>query len=211
MRSWILAIIACLCVYGCNAHLPRLVGVNSAENPVMVNDPEISQAFYGRLDGAPHYFNIVSPEPFVLYVNILVPEAMGARIDYVAEITHDNLLFRTLKDGVWNHFYEHFAGDAYIRGPEFEKLVEPGAYKITISNEDNLGYYILAIGKKERFTPSEIMNLYRLLPYIKEEFFQKSPITAYSNLFTFLLVMLALGLAWCLKWLIRRLLRLIKR
>jgi hypothetical protein len=191
----------------CGAHLPRLVNENSCENPVIVNDPEISQAFYGRLDGAPHFFKIVSPEPFVLYANILVPEAMGARIDFVAEILHDDVSLSKLSDGSWSHFYEHFAGDSYIKGPEFERRVDPGAYVIKISNEDNLGYYILALGKKEWFVPSEIINVYRLLPYIKEEFFQKSPITAYCNLFTLLLVLMMLGLLFILRsmicWLLR--------
>lgn len=195
----------------CTAHLPRLVDVANEANPFMVNDPEISQAFYGYLDGAPQYFKIVNPEPFLLYVNILVPEAMGARIDYVADITHDTESVATLKDGEWKHFYERFAGDSYIRGPEFERCVKPGAYVIKVSNEDNLGYYILAIGKKENFTPREIINLYRLLPSIKAEFFQKSWLTAYWNLFTLLLVLLVLLIAWLLKWLISKLARFIKR
>lgn len=174
--------------FSLTAHLPRLVSENSLENPVIVTDPEISQAFYGRLTGKPDYFKIQSSQLFKLYVNILVPEVMGARIDFVADIFRDQTQIMTLKDAEWTHFYEHFAGDNYIRGPEFEQWVDSGAYVIKISNEDNLGAYILAIGKKEWFTPSEILNTYRLLPYIKEEFFHKSPLTAYFNLFTLLLV-----------------------
>lgn len=174
--------------FSLTAHLPRLVSENSLENPIVVTDPEISQAFYGRLTGKPDYFKIQSPQLFKLYVNILVPEVMGARIDFVADIFRDQVQIMTLKDAGWTHFYEHFAGDNYIRGPEFEQWVDSGTYVIKISNEDNLGAYILAIGKKEWFTPSEIINLYHVLPYIKEEFFQKSPLTAYFNLFTLLLV-----------------------
>jgi len=178
------------------AHLPRLVPENSLENPVVVTEAEISQAFYGQLTGMPHYFKIEGSQPFKLYVNILVPETMGARIDFIADILHGQIAIATLKGGEWPHFYERFAGDNYIRGPEFEQWVDPGTYLVKISNEDNLGHYIIAIGYKEWFTPSEIINLYRLLSYIKEEFFQKSPLTAYFNLFTLLLVSMIMMIVW---------------
>ena len=40
-----------------NAHQPKLIyNTPSKENPFIVNDPEISKAFYGKLSGAPHFF-----------------------------------------------------------------------------------------------------------------------------------------------------------
>ena len=201
MKLWVIFVL--IFSGGLAAHLPRRVSENSLENPVVITKPEISQAFYGRLGGAPHFFKIESSEPFLLYANILVPEAMGARIDFVADIMRDQAIVATLKDGEWTHFYEHFAGDNYIRGPEFEQYVDSGTYVIKISNEDDLGYYILAIGKKEWFTPSEIINLYRLLPSIKEEFFQKSPLAAYFNLFTLLLVAMIMIIIWLIILVIR--------
>lgn len=56
------------------AHQPRLeVGQNATyENAIVVETPEISQAFYGKLTGSPNYYKITSDKPFKLYINLLV-------------------------------------------------------------------------------------------------------------------------------------------
>jgi hypothetical protein len=53
-----------------SAHQPRIV----SQDLIEVQNPEISQAFYGELQGQPVLFRIDSSEPFVLYLNLLVPD-----------------------------------------------------------------------------------------------------------------------------------------
>jgi hypothetical protein len=62
-----------------SAHQPRLdTGTAvSIENPIIVDNPEISQAFYGQLKGEPVYYQINSDTSFQLYVNLLVPTSQG--------------------------------------------------------------------------------------------------------------------------------------
>lgn len=180
-------IILCVTLLGC--HQPRLVGNGLSGQPILIENPEVSQAFYGELVGAPHFYRIQSPRDFVLYVNILVPFIESAPTGFEVDIARDTQKFFTFGgDGMeWKKFFEPFAGDSYLRGPEFEKKVAAGDYFITVRNRDNCGQYVLAVGKIESFPLKEIIKTYRVLPDIKQKFFHKSPVMAFINLFTLLL------------------------
>jgi len=64
------------------AHLPRIVKGNYVE----ITNPEVSQAFYGELRGAPAEYRINSNREFRLYVGILVPDIPRVRKDISTEI-----------------------------------------------------------------------------------------------------------------------------
>jgi hypothetical protein len=53
-----------------SAHQPRI----PEGNEITVTDPEVSKAYYTELKGAPHIYTLFSDVPFVLYINILVPD-----------------------------------------------------------------------------------------------------------------------------------------
>ena len=75
----ILIIVLFLSISMVFAHQPRLASDNSTiTNPIVVKNPEISQAFYGQLNGNPAYYKIKSNKQFQLYANILVPDIPGA-------------------------------------------------------------------------------------------------------------------------------------
>ncbi|MEA1963901.1 MAG: hypothetical protein U9O41_02090 [Candidatus Aerophobetes bacterium] len=65
------------------AHQPRIVSGELTQ----IENPEVSQAFYGELQGKPGYFQITSGERFRLYVGILVPDLEGIGKDVSVEIT----------------------------------------------------------------------------------------------------------------------------
>jgi NADH dehydrogenase [ubiquinone] 1 alpha subcomplex assembly factor 1 len=144
-----------------HAHKPVIVkSKSSKDNPVLVKEPEISYAYYGKLVGEPHYYRIVYPKEFILYVNILVPD-FSPKEELIPK--HD-MSFQILTEGEslfmaeggkseWRRFYEKYGRDHYYMGPEFEQKVPPGTYHIKVFNNSNRGKYSLAIGKKESFTP----------------------------------------------------------
>ncbi|MBU2539865.1 hypothetical protein KJ786_01755 [Patescibacteria group bacterium] len=160
-----------------SAHLPRIVNGES----VIIQTPEVSQAFYAELQGKPAEYLINSDASFNLYINLLVPESSNPDGRYSANIFQikdgkEELV--VFVDGVaikWQEYWEDFGRDFYFKGPEFEKQVEAGSYKIVISGNDNQGKYVLAIGKEEKFTPEEILKVYWVLPQLKIYFF-KTPI-----------------------------------
>jgi hypothetical protein len=163
------------------AHQPKFVN-----QEVEINDPEISRAFYGILEGEPHTFTINSQEEFDLYVQILAPDIENTRTDFNVEIIHpDNTI--TLLNGSqteWQTFFEEFARDSYLEGPQLKQQSSPaGQYKITVFNQDNQGKYSLAIGETESFTPKETIDALLQLPKVKKEIFEKPAITAFFNPF----------------------------
>lgn len=180
------------------AHNPRLVG--SSGKTVIVENPEISQAFYGVLQGAQQLFEINSDKDFTLYVNLLVPKLPNINKGLLFEIykvQNNNQQLIAKLDGEtfdWTEFYEPFGGDTYLKGPEFTTQEPKGDYLIRVSHchadepqtpqeEASCAFskYVLAIGEQEKFPPKEILNTILLLPILKKDFFDKSPLAAYFN------------------------------
>ena len=156
----------CILVTLVAAHQPRIV----TEEFTQIQNPEISQAFYGILDGAPEYFEIRSDVPFKLYTGILVPDVEYIDKDVSAKVMTDNQVLFLLNgsDFEWTYFFEEFAGDSYYKGPEKELNVKPGVYNIAVFSPDNQGKYVLVVGKKEEFPLKEWINTFVTLPKLKK-------------------------------------------
>lgn len=161
------------------AHLPRIIYNQSAD--VQVKDAQISQAFYDELGGNPRNYLVNSETDFNLYLNLLVPSysnpngKYSAKVFLVKEGVDEEISFIDGQtDFVWQEFYEPFGRDYYYKGPEFEKKLSAGSYKITVFNYENKGKYVLTIGKEEKFSLMETLNVYWVLPVLKLEFFKTS-------------------------------------
>ena len=191
------------------AHQPRIV---SEGRIVQINNPEISQAFYGELKGKAVDFEIDSGQPFKFYVGLLVPDLPHIKKDISAGVfsteggDKKNLFFLDGENYEWTYFYEEFAGDAYYKGPEVRADLEKGKYIIEVFNGDNLGKYVLAVGEKEEFPINETFNTLKVLPKLKKDFFGKSPFAAFFNkigLFIFLPLIIILVVVIFLVFLVK--------
>jgi hypothetical protein len=157
-----------------SAHIPELVieDRNYTIEPILVNEPEISYAYYGKLKGSPQVYKIESDKPFHLYVSLLVP--------YVGQEETSDVEFHIMKDQEkivmmhdyqnWTKWYEEYGGDWYLQGPEYEEDVEAGIYLIEVHSDTNTEDYTLAIGKVERFGSVEILKTIFILPVMKALF-----------------------------------------
>jgi hypothetical protein len=57
------------------AHQPKLINHSpSKNNPYLVIDPEISKAYYSKLTGEPHYYQVNSDKELLFYTSILSPK-----------------------------------------------------------------------------------------------------------------------------------------
>jgi cbb3-type cytochrome oxidase subunit 3 len=162
------------------AHLPYL---EEGAAEVAVDKPEISKVYYGWLEGVPVIYKINSKKPFKLYLNLMSPQMSDARVDFSADIYRDGVYFDKINgiDFVWLAFYEPFANDYYIRGPEYEKNVPAGEYQIEIYNASNYGDYALAVGETEDLSVVEFFRTLAVLPQVKERFFGRDPWEAYNS------------------------------
>ena len=170
------------------AHQPRIVDDNFVE----IRNPEISQAFYGELNGTSTEYQIISDKEFKLYLGLLVPDIPNVNKDFFTEIYRvkdgDKEVLAVL-DGSkfdWQPFYEEYGGDNYFWGPEFSspeskkgvtlvgRLEPAGEYRVKISSPTNLGKYVLVVGYLEEFPPNEIFNALISIPWLKVNFFQNS-------------------------------------
>lgn len=157
------------------AHQPRITEARFTDVP----NPEISKAYYGELVGAPDVYVIKTETAFDLYVNGLVPDIVGQKKDVSVVILKDGVELKKL-DGInfeWKKFYEPFGADTYWMGPEYRTRAEAGTYEIIVSSPKNYGKYSLAIGEIEAFDIKESVNALALIPEIKKNFFNESPIS----------------------------------
>lgn len=185
------------------AHQPRMVD----EQFTVIEDPEISKAFYGELTGTPHVYMFSSDRPFRLFVSLLVPDEKEAEFDFSAAITRTNGGHEEIVavshglDSEWSYFYEPFAKDGYwnmdVFGEDHSGIyMSPGVYEIRVFSPDNEGKYVLATGDVEYFPFKEMLNTWIVLPRVKQ-YMGKNPLTAYTNMVggPFLVFLLLLGYA----------------
>ena len=174
------------------AHQPRIVEDEITE----VKNPEISQAFYGELDGRPELYRITMDREFELYLGILVPDIENIDKDVGFTVYKDGEILWNF-DGLeheWIYFWEEFAGDGYFDGPELRSnekpeypkgiMVDGGTYEIKVYSPDNIGKYVLAVGTIESFPLDETINAIKTIPKLKSDFFGKPAISAFATKFS---------------------------
>lgn len=168
------------------AHNPRLVYNLDAlpEKPIVINNPDISQAYYGRLKGWEEYYQFAIASNQDFYFETLVPDVKDITKNVSADLIEieSGKIIATLdaKKSEWLPYFEEYAGDHYFAGPTSTINLDPGAYQIKVYNDNNEGKYVLVIGKTESFPPKEILNTIVNLPALKT-FFNESPLNAYFN------------------------------
>ena len=157
------------------AHQPRLVEMEK----INVTEPEISKAYYGNLSGKPHIYTISTSSPIDLYVNVLVPFIEGPEKNVIVKIFKGEQLMGILspKKGDWKEFFEPFGHSMYWKGPEFKVRADAGKYKIHVQSTERSIRYVLATGEIEAFDGPESLNAILLIPKLKKDFFEESPLS----------------------------------
>jgi hypothetical protein len=195
------------------AHQPRI----PTSNETIITDPEISKAYYAKLESEPHVYTISSDKAFDLYANILVPDIKDQKKDVnLALIKKNNQnsesdeLLTVFDEGNnnWEKFFEPFGYDSYWKGAEYRKNVPTGNYEIRIWSSNNDSKYVLAVGEKESFPLKETLRTVKLVPQIKKDFFNESPINFILSPigwgFTLVMFILAFIIGFLYRFLIRK-------
>lgn len=176
------------------AHQPVLVMDQTGyiNGSFVINNPEISRAFYGELNGKPDFYIIDSNTNFNLYLQILSPYPDGKQ-DFSVAVYRNKTLY-ALIDGdshfTWSKFYESFTGDNYWQGPESERQVSAGRYLIIVYNPENIGKYSLVVGNVESFPFNEQMKALVCVFRLKHDFFDKSYLAIFQGVMGKILLLL---------------------
>jgi len=192
-----------------SAHQPRL----AKTNPTIVELPEVSKAYYGTLDGESAVYIIKSERPFSLYVGLLVPDIAGQKKDVSAVILKDGKQLAILNsaDLEWTIFSEEFGHDTYWQGPEYKAQAGAGTYEIRVTSSNNDSKYSLAVGEIEAFDFKEGMNALTLIPKLKKDFFNKSPIDFILSPFGWGFILIMFVLAFIFGFVYRAVLKIFAR
>lgn len=160
-----------------------------SQGDVQISNPEISQTFYDNLSGKPRDYIINSVQDFDLYINLRVPEVANrdgrysAKISSVNGTTEQQIAELDGGSSDWSEHYESVGRDYYLQGPELDKQLSAGKYKIEVFSTDNQGKYILSLGKEEVNDVTSILNVYWQMPLLKVTFFQTSVLQFFLTIF----------------------------
>jgi len=187
------------------AHQPRM----TEERLTIVTDPEVSKAYYGKLSGEPDVYTIDAKQAFNLYVGVLVPDIASTKKDITAEVFKGNEKIATIggASATWKSFFEPFGQSHYFDGGEYKARAEAGVYTVKVSNPLNTGKYSLAIGEIEAFDGKEGMNALSMIPDLKRNFFEESPITFIKSPFGWGLIVIMYILAFIAGFIYRAILK----
>jgi hypothetical protein len=157
------------------AHQPILVEMEK----VVITEPEVSKAYYGNLSGKPHIYTISANSPIDLYVNILVPFIEGPEKIVTVKILKGGQPIGILspKKEDWKEFFEPFGQSIYWKGPEFKVRADAGKYKIHVQSTEKNIRYVLATGEVEAFDGPDCLRTILLIPKLKRNFFEESPLS----------------------------------
>jgi len=157
-----------------SAHQPRIV----TSSPTVVIFPEVSKAYYDTLSGEPAIYTITADKPFALYVGLLVPDIADQKKDISAVVLKDGKEVALLSDisFEWKPYFEKFGHDSYFKGPEYKAQAEAGTYEIRVWSSNNDSKYSLVIGETEAFGFKDTLSTLSVIPELKKDFFNKSPI-----------------------------------
>ena len=177
-----------------SAHQPRLIvdQTNSAASPIIIEEPEISKAYYAQFEQLSEYYGIVSTKEFDLYLSLQVPDIPMQSTSISLELTDSSGLQLAYLNGSqhrWEKFHEDFGNANYLSGPSINMNLPPGNYLIKVSGEENTKY-VLVSGQKEEFPASEFLNSLFLVPKINQEFFGMNIFQSLANIFGILLLMI---------------------
>lgn len=166
---WVVIAVAAVLLAGIAAgHVPRTVeGGVTMEEALQVHDPQVSQVFYGGIEGSPDFYRVELEQGAALDVSLFVPRPTASapdlavigpglngtgRLPDAAEVpAGSGRLVRLGTVGAAE--YEPFTPSYQYRVAEAEMQVEGGTYYLVVFGGS--GPYGLTVGSLERFTPAE--------------------------------------------------------
>lgn len=207
MKRNILAVLLLLTPFFAFAHQPRIV--DEKAGVITISGPEISKAYYGKLEGKPQVFQFSASETLPFYMNILVPTTTEGKKDVSATLYNENnpnKLIITIggEQGTWKLFHEEFGNDDYYQSTEYKADIPAGNYEIRVTSTSNDSLYSLAVGETESFPLVEIARSFITLPHIKSFFFDKPFYSAFITPFLGGPILLVLLVSGALIYIVRR-------
>ncbi len=120
-----------------------------------LKDVTTEQWFVGELDNFPHTFEFLLTEGTTLNVQVMYPEGaldpekISVLLVKKAERGVTEVMRRTADKVEWTAFTDPISGLSFNENPTFNDRLEPGVYRLEVSNPNNIGRYVLKLGYED--------------------------------------------------------------
>lgn len=206
IKYFLLVLLICVVSETASAYFPLVVTQNTLHDIVTIQNPEESQTFYGQMLGFPHTYEIQTDTPLNLFVEISVPDIDSStnnisgiivqQVEGSGRVKEVARLYA--KEATWGKYFEPVGGDTYRRGPQFEKEIPPGVYRIEVNTPNNIEKYVLTVGKKQNTKGVGYIEMIRRITSVKV-FFGKSQFLIIESPFVYIpttILFLGIGVFW---------------
>lgn len=199
LKTFIIGCFLFLHAITAEAHVPNIVPELIQSDIVRIQDPTLSQAFYGEMEDFPHTFEISATEPFHLFSQILLPDIESSKNNVSGIIIKlpekrgrvTEVARLESKSASWESDFEPFGGDTYRKGPIFDQELEPGRYRIEVHTPENLDKYVLVVGTREEMSIGYFETVRRLMEV--KVFFGKSKFRIIESPYVYVPLILIIG------------------
>ncbi|MBI5467432.1 MAG: hypothetical protein HY975_04450 [Candidatus Kerfeldbacteria bacterium] len=182
IHRWIIAVgVSTAFAFGWSSPAMARQSVVVQTTPVIVQEPELSRAYYAHLRGQPAVYEVTVNEDLTFYASLLVPATTPPPNDLQVEVLRTNELGAEILIAViqptatdWQPFRERLSGDNYWQGPSYRQDVGPGTYRLVVSSPTNTNTYVLAIGEQESWSASTFLGNLSVLPVIQSDIFGRA-------------------------------------
>ena len=170
------------------AHEPVFPQPESSRTTLPLEERQVSQAYYGTLTGVPHTYTFTVSEDEPFHLQLLLPDTKNIldeqyepKAILVKRTTRGvREIFRlSAGESDWPSFYEFWAGDRYLRGPEKDLTLDAGEYILEISTADNYAKYVMVVGSEERISLHYFKTVAGV--YKVKQFFGKPAVTVLQS------------------------------
>ena len=120
-----------------------------------LKDVTTEQWFVGELNDFPHTFEFLLTEPTMIRAQVMYlsnnsnAEKLSVIMVKEAERGVTEVMRRTLDKVEWSDFKDTVSGLHFSESTLFNEQLEPGVYRIEVSNPKNIGRYVLKLGYED--------------------------------------------------------------
>lgn len=203
--SFIIAIMCwSLSVVVAQAYVPVFTEQPTLHDIETIQDPRVTQLFFGELIGAPHTYEISASEPFTLSLELRTPRtasSTGTISSIVVKVPGRGRVEEVTRlvgrDASWEEHRDEMTKDVYLRGATYHGDLGPGTYHIEVHTPDNMEKYMLKVGTEDEMIIGYVELLSRLRSV--KHFYGTSPLWLVATPYVYVPLLMLCGLG-LLSW-----------
>lgn len=120
---------------------------------VRIENPTVQRSYYATLDNFPHTYQLNIDRDTELFLQLFEPESEESlKNQAIIIVRQENQGVKEVdrvpaRKASWEEVYWFSQNESYLTGVTYTTTLPPGLYLMEVSTPDNVGQYVLRVGK----------------------------------------------------------------